>query len=81
MAERAQEALESAIDNLHEMKQMLGAVPLDSPQAFLEAAADVRHYLDRAVQDALAPELHSAAVLTEAPRAASTRPGDQQAVK
>lgn len=59
MNQEALTALQSAIDNLHEMQQMVGENEHgpDSPKAFLEAAADTRYYLDQAVQAGLAPVL------------------------
>lgn len=50
-------ALDDAIELLEEMKDMLET---EEPLAFLEAAVDVRHNLDRALVEALGSVLRGA---------------------
>jgi hypothetical protein len=51
------QVLDYAIELIEEMKGYLDSGDHDSPQAFLEAAADVQHHINRAVHIALIPIL------------------------
>jgi hypothetical protein len=55
--EKSRRALRQAALIIEEMQGFLDSADPESPQAFLEAFADVQHLLHRALQDALVPLL------------------------